>query len=101
MESTADINNKINIFYSPDFKLDEGFQFVKEIEQKNESIKETVKTMIDSIRMEYSVSMEGYIYNYARVNFNPLSNSHSANLIDMAPHSGESNQEHKKKPVKP
>ena len=29
--------------------------------------------MVESIRMEYSVSMEGYIYNYARVNSNPIS----------------------------
>ena len=45
---------------------------MREIEEKNNNIKETVKMMIDSIRMEYSVSMEGYIYNYARVNYSPV-----------------------------
>ena len=49
MENTSDINNKINIFYSPEFKLREGLQFVEVIERKNESIKKTVKKIIDSV----------------------------------------------------
>ena len=46
--------------------------------------------------MNYSASMEGHLNNYAKVNYNLIKNSHSDNLIDMAPHSGE----FKKKPVK-
>lgn len=54
---------------------------MREIEEKNRSIKETVNSMIESIRMEYSVSMEGYVYNYARVSFTPVQLTPSDHLI--------------------
>lgn len=100
IDSVSDVTGKINLVYDPNLNLSEGMQCVREIEEKNANIKETIKTMIDSIRMEYSVSMEGYIYNYARVNYNPVQLTHSDHLIDMAPQSSEFNLEHKKKPIK-
>lgn len=55
--------------------------------------------MISSIHMEYSVSIEGYIYNYARVAFNALDLTEKT--MEVRPKSkSKKKEEIKKRPMK-
>lgn len=86
IEHAREIIDKVGLFYDKSKpQLVDGNNYVQEIEEKNAGINDMIRSMIRSIHMEYSVSIEGYIYNYARVV------SAAANLtektIDLTPRS--------------
>ena len=60
--------NKIERFYGKQkFTIEDGDNYLKEILEENENVKQTIEQLINGISMEYSQTVENSLSNYARL----------------------------------
>lgn len=63
-------------------------------------MRENLESMISSIRVDFSISLEGYIANYARISLSHPQLTSPDHLIQMIPQSLDPPREPKRKPIK-